>query len=293
MNRSFFARLWVRAINLVILLLTLYIIVFRIRPVAAETAPGQILLPFLLTYIVAAYLLAPLSVRIAGVLSLRKRVPRYTSSVDGLPTDPVNIVIVGSFAMLKDAYSASNWCIADKLNVKNVWRMAVSFVTDKPYPHAPFSRLYLFGRKQDIGFQKSIGTSARKRHHVRYWALEDAPNDIRSLSYKFWHRKTQADVTTANIWVGAVTKDIGLGLSRGTFQISHLVEHDTVAERDFMVSELKRTGLVERTSLVKPDEHFEFERINAFKHDGATAVIYLKEQRGTHKSTRRRALKSR
>ena len=33
------------------------------------------------------------------------------------------------------------------------------------------SQLYLFGRGQDIGFQKAIDDSPRKRHHIRFWAL--------------------------------------------------------------------------------------------------------------------------
>jgi hypothetical protein len=45
--------------------------------------------------------------------------------------------------------------------------MIVAFVRNSPYPTAPFSTLYLFGRGQDIGFQKAIDDSPRKRHHIR------------------------------------------------------------------------------------------------------------------------------
>ncbi|WP_342021788.1 LssY C-terminal domain-containing protein [Methyloceanibacter marginalis] len=37
--------------------------------------------------------------------------------------------------------------------------MAKTFVLNQPYPTAPFSTLFLFGRGQDIGFQKAIGDS--------------------------------------------------------------------------------------------------------------------------------------
>jgi hypothetical protein len=40
--------------------------------------------------------------------------------------------------------------------------MAVAFVLNRPYPAAPFSSLYLFGRKQDVGFQKAIDSSCRR-----------------------------------------------------------------------------------------------------------------------------------
>ena len=49
--------------------------------------------------------------------------------------------------------------------------MVRAFVFNSPYPTAPFSTLYLFGRGQDIGFQKAIDNSPRKRHHIRFWSL--------------------------------------------------------------------------------------------------------------------------
>jgi hypothetical protein len=55
--------------------------------------------------------------------------------------------------------------------VASSWRMIRAFVLNSPYPTAPFSTLYLFGRGQDIGFQKAIDNSPRNRHHVRFWAL--------------------------------------------------------------------------------------------------------------------------
>ena len=49
--------------------------------------------------------------------------------------------------------------------------MTQAFVLNAPYPTAPFSTLYLFGRPQDVGFQEPIDDSPRKRHHIRFWAL--------------------------------------------------------------------------------------------------------------------------
>ena len=60
---------------------------------------------------------------------------------------------------------------ADRLGLASSWRMVRAFVFNSPYPTAPFSTLYLFGRGQDIGFQKAIDNSPRKRHHIRFWAL--------------------------------------------------------------------------------------------------------------------------
>src|SRR6185437_16932443 len=99
----------------------------------------------------------------------RKRVPRYTITGDGLPGDPVNLVLFGTLAQLKAAFATAGWSGADRLGLASSWRMVRAFVFNSSYPTAPFSTLYLFGRGQDIGFQKAIDDSPRKRHHVRFW----------------------------------------------------------------------------------------------------------------------------
>jgi len=43
---------------------------------------------------------------------------------------------------------------ADRLGLASSWGMIRAFVFNSPYPTAPFSTLYLFGRGQDIGFPK-------------------------------------------------------------------------------------------------------------------------------------------
>ncbi len=70
---------------------------------------------------------------------------------------------------LASAFKAMGWTQADALGLASSWRMAKAFVLNRPYPAAPFSTLYLFGRGQDVGFQCAIDNSPRKRHHVRFW----------------------------------------------------------------------------------------------------------------------------
>jgi hypothetical protein len=104
----------------------------------------------------------------------RKRVPRFTITADGLPGDPVNLVLIGTLQQLRAAFATAGWSEADRLGVASSWRMIRAFVLNSPYPTAPFSTLYRYGRGQDIGFQKAIDNSPRKRHHIRFWALSFA-----------------------------------------------------------------------------------------------------------------------
>src|SRR4051812_42161711 len=98
-TRPLWLRILIRTINFTVLIFTLYFVVFRLFPYFDRS--HSLILSLLLTYLLAAYLLFPLSVRLSGALTKRQRVARYTSTSDGLAMDPINIVIVGSFAKLK------------------------------------------------------------------------------------------------------------------------------------------------------------------------------------------------
>ena len=124
------------------------------------------------------------------------------------------------------------------------WRMVRAFVLNSPYPTAPFSTLYLFGRGQDIGFQKAIDNSPRKRHHIRFWALslERAENPMATA--RFWLNTDRPPHDAEVLWVGAGTRDTGFSLTRLTFQITHATDADTNAERDYIVAELSKNGVI-------------------------------------------------
>src|SRR5262245_41317165 len=126
------------------------------------------------TYGAAAYIILPRIVRMGLKILKRKRVPSYTITGDGLPGDPVNLVLTGTLQQPHAAFTTAGWSEADRLGLTSSWRMVRAFVFNSPYPTAPFSTLYLFGRGQDVGFQKAIDDSPRKRHHIRFWALDTA-----------------------------------------------------------------------------------------------------------------------
>src|SRR4249920_4260770 len=122
------------------------------------------------TYGAAAYIILPRIVRMGLKVLQRKRVPRYTITGDGLPGDPVNLVLVGTLQQLHTAFATAGWSEADRLGLASSWRMIRAFVFSSPYPTAPFSTLNLFRRGQDISFQKAIDNIPRKRHHILLWA---------------------------------------------------------------------------------------------------------------------------
>jgi hypothetical protein len=107
------------------------------------------------TYGAAAYIILPRIVRMSLKILQRKRVPRFTITGDGLPGDPVNLVLTGTLQQLNAAFEVAGWSQADRLDLASSWRMIRAFVFNSPYPTAPFSTLYLFGRGQDVGFSET------------------------------------------------------------------------------------------------------------------------------------------
>ena len=226
------------------------------------------------TYAIGAYVILPYAVRMGLKFSQLKSVPSFTIAADGLPADPVNLGLVGTFADLRAAFAAIGWTEADKLDLSSSWRMVQSFVLSRPYPTAPFSTLFLFGRGQDIGFQKAIGDNPRKRHHVRFWgkSLEHLPAGPDTTS--FWLNTDRPAGDECVLWVGAATKDTGLGLTRMTFQVTHATNSDTIAERNFVVDTLKGSGAIGDVTLAQagaPLGH----RVNHYVTDGEVAVAEL------------------
>lgn len=252
--------------------ISIWLIVFVVFDFADQRLPMALALG--LTYAVGAYVILPYAVRMGLKVLQRHRVPSFTVSADGLPADPVNLALYGTLDELRAAFKAIGWVEADKLSPASSWRMVKAFVLNRPYPAAPFSTLFLFGRGQDIGFQKPIGDSPRKRHHVRFWgrSLENV-QDIDTAS--FW-LNTDTPAAGAYVpWVGAATRDTGFGLTALTFQITHATDSDTDAERGHIMSELAKAEVIGKVMWEKAGDRIEGKRVNHYITDGDVACAAL------------------
>jgi hypothetical protein len=233
------------------------------------------ILALALTYGVAAYVILPRAVRLGLKVLQRKRVPRFTITGDGLPGDPVNLVLIGTLQQLHAAFAVAGWSEADRLGVASSWRMIRAFVFNSPYPTAPFSTLYLYGRGQDIGFQKAIDNSPRKRHHIRFWALGLTHGEATMGTAGFWLNTDRPPADARVLWVGAGTKDTGFSLTQLTFQITHATDSDTNAERDYIVAELKKTQIIGDVNSFQAAHRLTVEHVNHYITDGEVMVASL------------------
>jgi LssY C-terminus len=257
-------------LGLGILSVWLVVFVFRFTDQRLPTV-----LALALTYGIAAYIVLPRAVRMGLKILQRKRVPRFTVTGDGLPGDPVNLVLIGNLQELRTAFVIAGWSEADRLGVASSWRMIYAFVLNSPYPTAPFSTLYLYGRGQDIGFQKAIDSSPRKRHHIRFWALSLARAEATVGTASFWLNTDRPPHDAHVLWVGAGTKDTGLSLTRLTFQITHATDSDTNAERDYIIAELRNNRVIQDVNSYRSGQRLPLEPVNHYITDGDVTVARL------------------
>jgi hypothetical protein len=149
--------------------------------------------------------------------------PRITLMGDKHPGDPLNVALVGTQDELDLIMLKAGWYPADPLTLKSCWKIASATVRKRTYDKAPVSNEYLFGRKQDLAFEKPVGNNPRQRHHVRFWLAPQESPDGRP------------------VWVGAAIYDDKVEISRTTLQFTHGTAPDVDTERDFLFHDLEQT----------------------------------------------------
>lgn len=265
------ARFLQRLVVLAVGIISVWLIVFVVFRISDNRLPW--ILALAVTYGIGAYVILPRAVRMSLKILQRKRVPRYTITGDGLPGDPVNLALIGTTRQLHEAFALAGWSVADPLGLASSWRMVRAFILKSSYPTAPFSTLYLFGRGQDVGFQKAIDDSPRKRHHVRFWALSLARAEATLGTLSFWLNTDRPPSDECAVWIGAGTRDTGFSFTRLTFQITHATDSDTNAERDHIIAELTKNRAIADVRSYQARQNLE--RINHYVTDGEVVAATL------------------
>ena len=145
-----------------------------------------------------------------------------TRTASNIPGAPLNVGLVGSREEVVCAMTAAGWSPADAITLKSSIEIVGSVLLDRPYRDAPVSPLFFEDRREDLAFEKEEGSSALRRHHVRFWRVLEKGAEERP------------------VWLGAVTFDRGVELSRYTLQVTHRIAPDIDAERDRLVADLER-----------------------------------------------------
>jgi len=202
-------------------------------------------LPFLGAFIVIIFSLLAL----AHILSTKRKLRHASSagraisaevSSTGMPLttfnrygdsgDPINMEVCATDGQIGAAFASAGWYRADELDFITSARISIDSILGRSYTTAPVSNLFLFGRKEDLAFERP-GHNVRQRDHIRLWNTSRKGDDGRP------------------IWIGSATKDIKVELSKTNYLPTHGIAPDVDDERELVVSELAQTGfLIEDTT---------------------------------------------
>jgi hypothetical protein len=152
--------------------------------------------------------------------------PMVTRTGQGIPGDPINVGLIGDTKDVVCSMHAAGWFPADPITLKSSIEIVGSVLLDRPYKDAPVSNLYYLDRREDLAFEKPIGASADRRNHVRFWKVLDKGQEQRP------------------VWLGAATKDRGVGVSHYTGAITHHIDADIDQERRRLTGDLESAGMV-------------------------------------------------
>ena len=190
--------------------------------------------------------------------------PCCTTSAEGRPGDPLNVVLVGSLDSARSALVSRHWDVTARLTTGSGWQMAKDFLFGKPDRYAPVSALYAFGRVQDITFQKSRNV-INERNHMRFWL---APVTHRGQP----------------VWIGQISRDVGVEFAGHLWPLTtHVIGPDVDDGRYYLVEDLIYGGRVRRLGFVDGvgEASLKSPRHNAegdpYFTDGLRAVLFLSD----------------
>jgi hypothetical protein len=143
-----------------------------------------------------------------------------------------------------------------------IWRTFKSFLQGERYRYSPVSPLYVYGRRQDIAWQKARG-SINERNHMRFWL-----SPIRFRGKK--------------VFVGQISRDIGVKFTLKSPTIStHVIDPDVDEARRYFVEDLAYSqaltsfGYVKGVGAVSKDAPKMNLVGDPFYTDGLRAVLFF------------------
>jgi hypothetical protein len=144
---------------------------------------------------------------------------------EGREGDMLNLVFVGQPEDLQEAFARAGWVKTDSWKPAFVWRLLRHGTNDTKMPMA---RFYLFGRVQDYSYAlPDPDAVVSRRHHIRIW-------------------KTDFTIDGTPLWAGAATHDVDIEIATRGRLISHRIDPEVDAERDFIGAHLTDTSSVTR-----------------------------------------------
>jgi hypothetical protein len=131
--------------------------------------------------------------------------------------DPLNLVVIGDPYDVYYAFIRAGWDETETIHRASLWKTTLSFLSGGEYRYSPVSSLYVFGRGQDVAFQKAR-ENIHERNHLRLW-----------MSRGRYQGKA--------VWLGQISRDIGVRFTRKTIT-THKIDPNVDETREFLLEDL-------------------------------------------------------
>ena len=150
---------------------------------------------------------------------------------DGSNTgDPLNLVLIGTPRDIYTAFIRAEWDETETIDKSSMWKTMRSFMSGGEYRYSPVSSLYVFGRPQDVAFQKARDT-IHERNHLRLWM-------------------TRARYEGLPVWVGQISRDIGVRFTKKTIT-THKIDPNVDETREFLLEDLAYAQSLKKAGYLK------------------------------------------
>jgi hypothetical protein len=184
---------------------------------------------------VTAHIEGDWQVHSAGLSGSPETTPSLSEIISMLPPrvlngqgregDMMNLIFVAREDEFRRAFASAGWVEPDKMRGTLFWHLIWQ---RRHYARLPMDTFYAFGRRQDMSYSLPDPTCIlTRRHHVRIW-------------------KTDYEVNGVPVWVGAATHDVALEFAMHGLWMTHRIDPDVDAEREFIAQDLMKTDLVTR-----------------------------------------------
>ncbi len=131
--------------------------------------------------------------------------------------DPVNLVVIGDLEEVYVAFIRAGWDETESITSGTSWKTMKSFISGGEYRYSPVSGLYVFGRPQDVAFQKARD-NIHERNHLRLWL---SPYRLEGKL----------------VWMGQISRDIGVRWTKKTIT-THKIDPDVDETREYLLEDL-------------------------------------------------------
>jgi hypothetical protein len=150
--------------------------------------------------------------------------------------------------------------VTEAITTGSIWRTIASSLFGARYRYGPVSPLYMFGRPQDVAVQKAR-SNVDLRNHMRLW-------------------RAPVNVHGTPVWVGQISRDIGVRLTRKTLT-THKIDPEVDGARWYLMQDmfysqsLLRYAFAKGVGAATPERPRENYTGDPYWTDGLRLVMWL------------------